>query len=80
TLRVDPEGLTVTAGLRPRHVPWAAVTGVHAGAVTHGRRLVHVRVLTIDTIDAPVLLSRRQLGADPDRVAEVVERHRLDHA
>jgi hypothetical protein len=79
TLRVDSGGLTVTDGLRPRYLPWAAVTGVRAGAVTHGRRLVHVRVLTIDTIDTPVLLSRRQLAADPELVAEIVERHRLDH-
>ncbi len=79
TLLVDAGGLSVVDGLRRRHLPWAAVQRVSAGTVTHNRRAVHIRVLEISTIDGPVLLSRRQLGADPQRVAAVVEEHRLHH-
>ncbi|OAA18529.1 PH domain-containing protein, partial [Frankia sp. EI5c] len=54
----------------------AAVTGVRCGTLNHGRRLVHVHALEIETIDGPVLLSRWQLGADPERVAAVIEEYR----
>ena len=60
-----------------RHLPWAAVISVQAEKLTRDRRLVHVRLLRIETIDGPVLLSRRQLGADPEQVAMAVEEHRL---
>lgn len=75
-LRVTSGGLDYVEGLRRRHVPWAAVLGVQAAALTHGRRLVHVRTLQIETIDGPVLLSRRQLGGDPEQVALIVEDYR----
>jgi hypothetical protein len=78
-LRVGENGLDVIEGMRRRHLPWAAILRVNATSVTHRRRLVHLRVLEISTIDGPVLLGRRQLGADPDRVAAVVEERRLRH-
>ncbi len=72
-LRVDQGGIDFVDGIRRRHLPWAAVLRVHAGTLTHNRRGVHVRVLTVETIDGPILLSRRQLGTEPDRIAETVE-------
>ncbi|WP_430827738.1 PH domain-containing protein, partial [Candidatus Protofrankia californiensis] len=77
TLRVDQGGVDLVDGIHRRHLPWAAVLRVHAGTLTHNRRGVHVRVLTVETIDGPILLSRRQLGAEPDRIAETVEEIRL---
>jgi hypothetical protein len=79
TLQVSQEGLSVVDGLHRRHLPWAAVRHVSAETITHNRRLVHIRVLEIATIDGPVLLSRRQLGTDPEHVAAAVEEHRLRH-
>jgi hypothetical protein len=76
---VDDAGLDVIDGMRRRHLPWAAILRVRSTSITHHRRFVHLRVLKISTIDGPVLLSRRQLGADPDRVAATVEEHRLRH-
>lgn len=77
TLRLGPGGIDYMEGLRRRHLPWAAVIGARSGTLTHGRRLVHLRTLEIETIDGPVLLSRRALGTDPERVAEAVEELRL---
>ncbi|WP_349816973.1 PH domain-containing protein [Frankia sp. Cppng1_Ct_nod] len=76
-LRVDDGGIDLVDGIRRRHLPWAAVLRVRADTLTHNRRGVHIRILTVDTIDGPVLLSRRQLGAEPDRVADAVEEIRL---
>jgi hypothetical protein len=76
-LRVGPEGIDLVDGMRRRHLPWAAVRRIRAGTLTHGRRLVHIRTLEIDTIDETVLLSRRQLGTAPERVAHVLEEFRL---
>lgn len=75
-LRLTAGGLDYVDGLRRRHLPWAAVLGVRAATLTNGRRLVHVRTLEIDTIDDPVILSRRQLGTDPEQAARVIEEHR----
>lgn len=75
-LRLTAGGLDYVDGLRRRHLPWAAVLGVRSAALTHNRRLVHVRTLEIETLDGPVLLSRRQLGADPEQVAEIIEEQR----
>ncbi|MCM3883601.1 PH domain-containing protein [Frankia sp. R82] len=77
TLRVDPGGLDLVDGLRRRQLPWAAVLRVRAGTVTHNRRAVHLRTLEVETIDGPILLTRRQLGADPGPIAERIERIRL---
>jgi hypothetical protein len=79
TLQVSFGGLSVFDGLRRRHLPWAAVQQVQATTLTHNRRGVHVRILEISTIDGPVLLSRRQLGADPATVAAAVEEFRARH-
>ncbi|ONH33025.1 hypothetical protein BL254_20900 [Protofrankia sp. BMG5.30] len=76
-LRVDQGGVDLVDGIHRRHLPWAAVLRVRAGTLTHNRRAVHVRVLTVETIDGPVMLSRRQLGAEPERIAETVEEIRL---
>jgi hypothetical protein len=76
-LRAQMEGIDLVDGIRRRHVPWAAVRRVRAGTLTRNRRLVHIRTLQIDTIDELLLLSRRQLGTDPERVAEVLEEYRL---
>ncbi|CAO5234092.1 PH domain-containing protein [Frankia sp. AgKG'84/4] len=72
-LRVDAHGVDLVDGLRRRHLPWAAVIGVRAGTLTHNRRAVHLRTLEVETIDGPILLTRRQLGTDPGPVAERVE-------
>lgn len=76
TLLVDAGGLTLVDGLRRRQLPWAAVLSVRAGTVTHNRRAVHLRTLEIETIDGPILLTRRQLGTDPAPIAECVEQIR----
>jgi hypothetical protein len=76
-LRVGTDGIDLVDGIRRRHLPWAAVRCIRAGTLTRARRFVHVRTLEIDTIDEPVLLSRRQLGTDPERVAQVLEEYRL---
>ncbi|ONH58556.1 hypothetical protein CcI49_21650 [Frankia sp. CcI49] len=75
-LRLTSGGLDLVDGLRRRHLPWAAITSVHASALSHGRRLVHVRTLEIETLDGPVFLSRRQLGTDPTPIATIIEEHR----
>lgn len=81
-LRVRPEGIDYVdgvgiGGIGRRHLPWAAVFEIRAGTLRHNRRLVHIRTLEIETIDGPVLLSRRQLGTDPEKVAEAVEELRI---
>ncbi len=76
-LHVDQGGVDLVDGIHRRHLPWAAVLRVRAGTLTRSRRAVHVRVLTVETIDGPLMLSRRQLGAEPERVAETVEEIRL---
>ncbi|MCL9761172.1 PH domain-containing protein [Frankia sp. AiPa1] len=76
TLRVDTGGLELVDGLRRRHLPWAAVLSVRAATVTHNRRAVHLRTLEVETIDGPLLLTRRQLGTDPGPVADRVEQIR----
>jgi hypothetical protein len=73
TLRVGADGIDLVDGLRRRHLPWAAVVRVRAGTLTHNRRAVHLRTLEVETIDGPILLTRRQLGADPGPIAERVE-------
>lgn len=77
TVRVSPAGLDIVDGLRRRHLPWAAVVRARAGTLTHNRRAVHQRMLEVETIDGSILVSRRQLGTDPDRVAETIEEIRL---
>ncbi len=77
TLRVSPAGLDLVDGLRRRHLPWAAVLRVRAATLTHNRRAVHLRTLEVETIDGPILLTRRQLGTDSGPVAECVEEIRL---
>ncbi|WP_051105617.1 PH domain-containing protein [Parafrankia discariae] len=76
-LRLSLGGIDYVEGLRRRHLPWAAVLGARSGTLTHGRRLVHLRTLEIETIDGPVLLSRRALGVDPEQIAEALEELRL---
>jgi hypothetical protein len=78
-LRVGPGGMDLVEGVRRRHLPWAAVTGVRAGTLTHNRRAVHLRTLEVETIDGPILLTRRQLGTDPGPIADRVERIRHRH-
>ncbi|WP_239331493.1 PH domain-containing protein [Frankia sp. CiP3] len=78
-LRVDDGGIDLVDGIHRRRLPWAAVLRVQASTLTHNRRGVHIHVLIVETIDGPVLLSRRQLGAAPERIAAVVEEIRRRH-
>ncbi len=78
-LRVDDGGIDLVDGIRRLHLPWAAVLRVRADTLTHNRRGVHIRVLTVETLDGPLLLSRRQLGTEPERVAAAVEAVRRRH-
>ncbi|WP_322777790.1 PH domain-containing protein [Frankia sp. Cas4] len=78
-LRVDDGGIDLVDGIHRLHLPWAAVLRVRADILTHNRRGVHIRVLTVETLDGPLLLSRRQLGTEPERVAAAVEAVRRRH-
>jgi hypothetical protein len=76
-LAVSPLGIQVMVGAGRRTLPWAAVKAVRAGTISHSRRFVHQHTLEIDTVDELIVLSRRQLGRDPARVAEAVEEIRM---
>lgn len=69
-LVADPAGLRVRSPGAFLRLPWAHVEAVRADVRSrHGLRTV---TLEIDTGDRLVVLTRRGLGADPERVAELV--------
>lgn len=74
-LSVGPDGIDVRTLWTRRHLPWAALRV----QVRVTRRLgVQSRALELDTASGPdddgvlVLLSRRDLGAEPDAVARAL--------
>lgn len=84
TLRADAQAVTILDGMHRTAVPWAAVAGISARSVNR-RGLVGLRSLELDVLlpdedggarDHLVVLSRRMLGADPQVVADGLERLR----
>ena len=84
TLRADARAVTILDGLHRTAVPWAAVTRISARSVNR-RGLVGLSSLELDVLmpdedggarDHLVVLSRRMLGADPQIVADGLERLR----
>jgi hypothetical protein len=74
-LTAGPDGVDVRTWTRRRHLPWAGLRV----RVREGRRLgVHSRTLELDTAAGPdddgvlVVLGRRDLGTDPERVAQAL--------
>ncbi|MEV0082470.1 PH domain-containing protein [Saccharopolyspora sp. NPDC050642] len=66
-LRADAEGITVRTLLGRRHWPWPAVTV----RVRQDRRLGRtVRTLELDADPQLIVLTRLDLGADPQDVAD----------
>lgn len=69
-LTVSEDGLTIRSPFTNAQVPWAQVAGVHAASRT--RFGLRSTTLEIDAESVLAVLSRRALGADPERVAQVV--------
>ena len=74
-LTAGPDGVDVRTWARGRHLPWPGLRV----AVRESRRLgVRSRTLELDTAAGPeddgvlVVLGRRDLGADPDDVAQAL--------
>jgi hypothetical protein len=69
-LSADRVGVRVRSLLERADLPWSAIDAVRADVSTrHGLRTV---TLEIDAGERLIVLSRRSLGADPERVAELV--------
>lgn len=69
-LAADPNGLTLRSASGTVRLPWERVDAVRAEAITrHGIRGV---MLEIDAGDDLYVLSRRQLGARPEAVADAI--------
>jgi len=69
-LRADSSGLTLRTVAGAVRLSWGQVDAVRAAAITrHGIRSV---MLEIDAAGELYVLSRRQLGARPDEVVEVL--------
>lgn len=69
-LAADPNGVTLRSASGRLWLPWERVDAVRAEAIArHGIRSV---MLEIDSGDQLYVLSRRQLGARPEAVAEAI--------
>ncbi|MEO6885801.1 MAG: PH domain-containing protein [Jatrophihabitantaceae bacterium] len=69
-LQADADGVTIRSPMQRTHLGWDQIEQVRADVRTrHGLRSVS---LEIDTGDDLVVLSRRGLGTDPERVAALV--------
>lgn len=71
-LELSPEGFHYVDGLQKRFAAWNLVTAIRVRQERH--LLVFATNLEIDLSDETlILLSRGQLGAEPDAVADAVE-------
>jgi hypothetical protein len=69
-LAAGPDGLRLRTPLRRVHLRWADVSAVRADVRhRHGLRTV---TLEVDAAERLCVFSRRALGADPERVAELL--------
>ncbi|HET6877206.1 MAG TPA: PH domain-containing protein [Jatrophihabitans sp.] len=73
-LTVSEDGLSIRSPFATARVPWAEVAAVRAE--TRTRFGLRSTTLEIDAGTVLAVLSRRALGADPERVAQVVSGYR----
>jgi Bacterial PH domain len=74
-LVVSPEGLRVRTPFDRATLPWPELDFVRA--TTSQRYGLRTVVLEISAGDRLLVLDRRDLAADPEKVADVIERYRL---
>ena len=73
-VEAGPDGVVIRSPLTRARVPWAQVE--HVRADVSMRRGLRSTTLEIDAGEVLVVLSRRSIGLDPERAAELIRAQR----